>query len=163
MTCTATVKAQSDTWYTVATELTKIDNGDAYKYETFVGALGESSVPTGADKNVMSPATGTAEKADFVFTWKAFPIADGRYATDPGTGARFVPVELTATVGKDLQVNVYGATTFLSAGHTMATALTGTNAYLSTTGSTDTWLATATGMGPNTASSTGGYVSYTAK
>jgi hypothetical protein len=160
MTCTATVKAQEDTWYTVATELTKIDNGDAYKYETFVGALGESSVPTGTDKNKMSPATGTAEKADFVFTWKAFPIADGRYATDPGTGARFVPVELTATVGKDLQVNVYGATTFLSAGHTVAVAVA-TNAYLAGTGA-DTWTVTATGMGPNTASSTGGYVSYTA-
>jgi hypothetical protein len=69
MTCTATVTAQSDTWYTVATELTKIDNGDASKYETFVGARGESSVPTGAGNNVMSPATGNAETADFVFTW----------------------------------------------------------------------------------------------
>lgn len=162
MTCTATVTAQTDTWYTVATELTKIDNGDAYKYETFVGALGESSVPTGANNNAMSPATGTATKADFVFTWKAFPKADGRWATDPTGGARNVPVELTATVGKDLQVNVYGATTFLSAGHTVTVALGAglTNAFLNS--GTDTWLVTATGLGPNTASSTGGYVSYTA-
>jgi hypothetical protein len=44
----------------------------------------------------------------------------------------------------------------------MTTALPAANPYLSATGSTDTWLATATGMGPNTAKSTGGYVSYTA-
>jgi hypothetical protein len=68
MTCTATVKSQGDTWYTVATELTKIDNGDAVKYETFVGALGESSVPINtAGSKVMSPATGAATAADFVF------------------------------------------------------------------------------------------------
>lgn len=36
LTCTATVKSHSDTWYTVATDLDNIDNGDAYKYETFV-------------------------------------------------------------------------------------------------------------------------------
>jgi hypothetical protein len=45
MTCTATVKAQTDTWYTVATELLKIDNGDAVKYETFVLATGQSTAP----------------------------------------------------------------------------------------------------------------------
>lgn len=36
MTCTVDVKAQTDSWYTVSTELLKIDNGDAVKYETFV-------------------------------------------------------------------------------------------------------------------------------
>jgi len=44
LTCTATVKSQTDTWYTVSTDLTKIDNGDAYKYETFIGLFGEHSV-----------------------------------------------------------------------------------------------------------------------
>lgn len=63
--------------------------------------MGESSVPMGSGNNVMSPATGTAKKADFVFTWRAFPKADGRWAT-VAAGKRFVPVELTAVVGKDL-------------------------------------------------------------
>jgi len=36
-----------------------------------------------------------------------------------------------------------------------------TNAYL-LGGGTDTWLTVGTGMEPNTAKSTGGYVSYTA-
>jgi len=72
MTCTATVKAQEDTWYTVATELLNIDNGDAVKYETFVGATGESSVPI-KTSNALSSATGTAVAADFKFTWWAVP------------------------------------------------------------------------------------------
>ena len=42
----------------MATELLKIDNGDAYKYETFVGALGESSVPIVTD-NAMSATVAT--------------------------------------------------------------------------------------------------------
>ena len=100
MTCTATVKAQTDTWYTVATELLKIDNGDAVKYETFVAKTGETSVPI-ATSNAVSPATGTAVAADFVFTWQAFPTADARWAADTA-GGRLVPVEATATVGKDL-------------------------------------------------------------
>jgi len=50
----------------------------------------------------MSPATGNANKADFKFTWVAFPKADGRWATDPSGGARLVPVELTTATGKDL-------------------------------------------------------------
>jgi hypothetical protein len=36
LTCKATVKARGDTWYTVSTDLLKIDNGAASKYETFV-------------------------------------------------------------------------------------------------------------------------------
>jgi len=36
LTCKATVKSQTLTWYSVSTDLTNIDNGDAYKYETFV-------------------------------------------------------------------------------------------------------------------------------
>jgi len=38
--------------------------------------------------------------------------------------------------------------------------LVGANAYLS--GGTDTWLVAETGMEPNSAKSTGGYVSYSA-
>jgi hypothetical protein len=109
MTCTATVKAHAETWYTVATELLKIDNGDAYKYETFVGATGESNVPI-VTSNAMSPASGTAVAADFKFTWFAAPKADGRWVPNaPGVQntahadkKRLVPVELTATAGKDL-------------------------------------------------------------
>jgi len=45
----------------MATELLKIDNGDASKYETFVGSKGESSVPiVTANSKKMSPATGAA-------------------------------------------------------------------------------------------------------
>jgi len=42
----------------MATELLKIDNGDAYKYETFVGAFKESSVPMLND-NAMSATVAT--------------------------------------------------------------------------------------------------------
>lgn len=81
MTCTATVKAQTITWYTVSTELLKIDNGDAYKYETFVRKTGESSVPIStAGSKLLSPATGTPVAADFAFTWNAHFKADGRWA-----------------------------------------------------------------------------------
>jgi len=70
MTCSATVTAQAITWYTVSTELLKIDNGDACKYETFVGKRGESSAPiVTAGSKTLSPATGTPVAADFVFTW----------------------------------------------------------------------------------------------
>jgi len=81
MICTATVKAREDTWYTVATELLNIDNGDAVKYETFVGATGESSVPI-KTSNALSPASGPAVAADFKFTWKAFSMYDGRWPSD---------------------------------------------------------------------------------
>lgn len=51
----------------------------------------------------MSPATGSAKTADFVFTWFAAPKADGRWPSDNAdTDKRLVPVELTVTPGKDL-------------------------------------------------------------
>jgi len=52
----------------------------------------------------LSPATGGAKTADFVFTWFAAPKSDGRWPADTTTKTdkRVVPVELTATPGKDL-------------------------------------------------------------
>jgi len=54
LTCTATVKSHSDTWYTVATDLDNIDNGDAYKYETFVEQFGQSMGAPATDSHVVS-------------------------------------------------------------------------------------------------------------
>jgi len=54
----------------------------------------------GTGSELVSTSSGT-NSINFGFMWKAFPKADGRWASDLA-GARYVPVPLTQDTAKNL-------------------------------------------------------------